>query len=70
MQKLTIEKAKRLAKELGADAVIVVAFQGMEYATTSYGKDRSNCQAFAKVCDQIHDNIGNGVIKIPVVESR
>ena len=60
-----IKEAKSLAKKLGADAVIVVAFKGQQYATTSYGKDRATCQAFSKVCDQIHDDIGNGSIPIP-----
>ena len=62
-----IEEAKALAKKLGADAVIVVAFKGERYATTSYGKDRPTCQAFSKVCDQIHDDIGTGSIPIPEI---
>jgi hypothetical protein len=62
-----IEKVKRLAKELRAEAVIVIAFRGGTYATTSYGKDRATCEAFAKVCDQIHDDIGTGSIPIPAI---
>jgi hypothetical protein len=62
-----IEKVKRLAKELRADAVIVIAFRGCgSYATTSYGKDRATCEAFAPVCDRIHDDIANGSIPIPI----
>jgi len=62
-----IETAKRLAKELDVDAVIVIAFRGDRYATTSYGKDRATCRAFATVCDQIHNNIAGGEIPIPAV---
>lgn len=65
--KVPIEKAKRLAKELGADAVIVIAFRGDGYGTTSYGKDRETCRKFSTVCDQIHDDIANGAIPIPPV---
>ena len=65
-----IKKAEALAKELKADAVIVIAFRGDSYATTSYGKDRATCQAFSKVCDQIHDEIAGGEISIPAVLFR
>ena len=63
--KVSVEKAKRLAKELDADAVIVIAFRGDNFATTSYGKDRATCQAFAKVCDRIHEDIEEGIIPMP-----
>jgi hypothetical protein len=62
-----IDKAKRLANELNADAVIVIAFCGDQYATTSYGKDRATCKAFSVMCDQIHEEIGVGDIPIPAV---
>lgn len=64
--KVSVEKAKRLAKELGADAVIVIAFRGDSFGTTSYGKDRATCQAFSKVCDRIHEDIAEGFIPMPV----
>lgn len=65
--KVPVDAAKKIAKELNADAVIIVAFRGESYGTTSYGKDRKTCQAFAPVCDQIHDDIANGCIHIPEV---
>ena len=68
--KVPIEKAKQLAKDIGADAVVVVAFRGDSFATTSYGKDRETCRAFSRVADHIHDDIAHGVIEIPDVLSR
>jgi len=63
--KVPIEKAKQLAIDIGADAVVVVAFRGDSFSTTSYGKDRRTCQAFSRVADLIHDDIAHGVIEIP-----
>ena len=68
--KVPIDKAKKLAKDIGAEAVVVVAFRGDSFATTSYGKDRETCQAFSRVADHIHDDIAHGVIEIPDVLSR
>lgn len=68
MLKVPIETAKRIAKAADADAVIVIAFRGQAFATTSYGKDRATCEAFAKVADLIHDDIGHGVIEIPATD--
>lgn len=62
-----VEIAKDIATQLKADAVIVIAFRGDQYGTTSYGKDRATCRAFADVCDQIHEDIGCGTIQIPDV---
>ena len=67
MKEIPISEAKKIAQRMNADAVIVIAFDGNGYATTSYGKDRPTCQAFSKVCDQIHDDIGSGAIPIPAV---
>lgn len=62
---IPIQYAKELATKLQADAVIVIGFRDEQYATTSYGRDRATCRAFARVCDRIHDDIGNGTIEIP-----
>ena len=67
--KVPVARTRELAKVLGADAVIVVAFRGDSFATTSYGKTPSHCRAFAKVADLIHDDIAHGVIDIPRVEA-
>lgn len=63
---IPISKAKRLVRELNADAVIVIAFRGCQYCTAIHGKDRAECQAFSKVCDQIHEAISDGTIPIPL----
>ncbi len=65
--KVPIDAAKQIAANLNADAVIIIAFRGDAYATTSYGKDKKTCRAFSQVCDQIHDDIGIGAIPIPPV---
>ena len=64
---IPISKVKKLVTELNADAVIVIAFRGQQFATTSCGKDRTTCRTFSRVCDQIHDDISNGLIPIPNV---
>lgn len=69
MKQIPIEVAKRVAVDVGADAVIVIAFCGDQFATTSYGRDRKHCQVFAKVADIIHDDIAYGAIDIPSVET-
>ena len=63
--RVTVEQVKQVSEELDADAVIVIAFRGDSYATTSYGKDSDTCAVFGKVCDQIHDDIEHGIIEIP-----
>ena len=64
--KVPVSKAKQLAGELRADAVIIIAFKGDRFGTTSYGKDRATCQAFAKVCEQIAEDIEEGIIPVPL----
>lgn len=67
---LPIDDVKQLAKRNHMDAVIVIAFRGDKYCTTSYGRDRATCEAFAKMCDQIHDDIAGGEIPIPIALFR
>ena len=74
---IPIQDVKALATKLQADVVIVIAFRDENFGTTSYGsessssesssKDRATCRAFSRVCDQIHDDIAEGIISIPSV---
>lgn len=65
--KVPIDEAKQVARKLDADAVVIVAFRGDSFATTSYGKSKEICRAFSKVADHIHDDIAHGVIPVPEI---
>lgn len=65
--KVPIDEARQVARHVGADAVVIVAFRGDSFATTSFGKSKEICRAFSKVADHIHDDIAHGVTPIPDV---
>jgi len=66
LSNLSINDAKRLAKKVQAEAVIVLAFDSHgRFSTISYGKDRATCEQYGKVLDQIANDLSNGFIVVP-----
>lgn len=55
MKKPTIESAKKMAKDIGADGLIILAFDlKLEtIAAASYGSDRKKCDVVGKWLDRI-----------------
>lgn len=66
MKRAEIADAKAIAKRLGADAVIVLAFVDGQVQGASYGTDRAKCQTISKVLDRIVDDMCAG--KLPALE--
>lgn len=60
----TITDAKKLAYELRANGVIVLAFDGSEYGGASFGHTRAYCAKLGKVLDQIGDRLRTGEIEM------
>lgn len=61
---LKIEDAKRLAKKLGVEGVIILAFEEVtesgpegEYGGASYGANRAKCQVIGKLMDRMIKNL-------------
>jgi hypothetical protein len=61
----TIGEAKKLAYDLRAKGVIILAFENGKVNGASYGHSRPLCDAMGKVLDQIVDLIGDGGIVVP-----
>jgi len=59
-----IDAARRQAKELGADAVIIIVFKSDTFESACYGTDEMNRVRFTDVCNRIHDDIAHGAIPI------
>ena len=65
MRKIPIAAAKVIADSVNAKAVVVIAFNGDDFAVTSYGKDKAACEAAGKWIDQLTDKLETGVIEAP-----
>ncbi len=65
MKRAGIADAKDIAKRIGADAVIVLAFVDGQVQGASYGEDRAKCQATSKVLDRIVDDMCAGKLPAP-----
>lgn len=58
MKRIPIAAAKRIAKDYGYDQVVVIARKvGEGEHVTTYGVDKANCEAAAKVGDHLKHNI-------------
>lgn len=65
MQKIQITEAKRIAERIGAEAVVVLAFTGDEFAATSYGETKAKCSITAKWLDNLCDQLSTGALPAP-----
>lgn len=59
--KIKVEDARRLAKQLRARGLIVIAFDDDNYASASYGKSKRDCTDMAGLADAITDAIEHEV---------
>lgn len=67
MQKVQITEAKRIAERIGAEAVVVIAFGGDDFAMTSYGETKAKCTATGKWVDLIANELSTGRIPAPIL---
>lgn len=66
MQKIQIAEARKIAERIGAEAVVVLAFHGDNFAVTSYGETKAKCRATAKFVDDLAADLSRGLIVPPV----
>jgi hypothetical protein len=65
MQKIQITEARRIAERIGAEAVVVLAFSGDNFAATSYGETKQKCAITAKWLDCLCDQLTTGKLAAP-----
>lgn len=65
MSEPTIADAKKLATAYRKRGVIVLSFEGGQFAAASYGMTRRDCDAMREVVNQICDRIAAGEIEVP-----
>ena len=64
MSKPTISEAKALAKKHDQPGIVILWFNEDTYGFSSYGANRSLCQKYGKVADQIANRIESGDIEL------
>ena len=64
MREPQVDDAKELAKRLGAQGVIVLAFDGEMVASASYGQTKGDCRTMCETLDVIVDGITDGNIPV------
>lgn len=52
MKLIPIPEARRLAKECGAQRLLIVASDGEQFTFTTYGKTKADCSALAEWADR------------------
>ena len=57
MRKLTVESAKKIAKEYGLDGIIILGFKGEEIFGASYGRDKRRCGDMGNLMEEIFERI-------------
>lgn len=65
MQKIQITEARKIAERIGAEAVVVFAFSGDQFAGTSYGVTKAQCAIIGKWLDQIVAMLAAGTLPAP-----
>lgn len=67
MQKIQITEARKIADRIGAEAVVVIAFDGNSFAITSYGATKDKCARTAKWVDQLSADLEAGKLVAPAL---
>ncbi len=62
---MAVARARTLANDIEADAMIIVAFRGDSFATTSYGRSAQIQRDVDKLAEYIHDDLVYGVLDVP-----
>jgi uncharacterized protein YbjQ (UPF0145 family) len=65
MQKIQITEAKKIAERIGAEAVVIIAFNGDRLAMTSYGATKAKCAATGRWVDMVADDLASGRMAAP-----
>ncbi len=61
----SVADAKKIAKRINADAVVVIAFIGDTAHGASYGANRKKCEATGEWLDHLLDDMGDGLTPRP-----
>jgi len=62
MKPLSIEAAKRFAKSIGADGVVILAFTRDQFAHTTYGRNREDCSIMRQLAEYLAIPIESGAL--------
>jgi hypothetical protein len=65
-----VTEAKAIAERIGADAVVVLAFNDGSVAGASYGRTKAKCAATGKWMDALIDEMGADEIGAGPLASR
>jgi hypothetical protein len=69
MRRIQIKWAEWISDRIGAEAVVVLAFDGDQFAATSYGATRAKCAAAGRWIDDLSDRLGSGELPAPRLRS-
>lgn len=66
MKQITINDARKLAKQTGAQGIIILQFDKEDvFPCVSYGANKQKCTAMSRVMGQICEQISTGEIRVP-----
>lgn len=68
MKPVPIKYAEAIADRLGAQAVVILTFDGATVRGTSYGVTKAKCRVTGKWMDKIIDAMAAGVLDAPKVD--
>jgi hypothetical protein len=65
-----IQEAKAIAKRIGADAVVVLAFKGDVVSGASYGQTKAHCAIAGKWMGGLIDDMEAGYVLAPALPAK
>lgn len=68
MKPVPIKYAEAIADRIGAQAVVILTFDGQVVAGTSYGATKAKCRITGKWMDNLIDAMSAGILDAPKVD--
>jgi hypothetical protein len=69
MKRIPIKWAESISDRIGAEAVVVLAFDGDQFAATSYGATKAKCAVVGRWIDDLGDRLSRGELPAPRLRS-
>jgi hypothetical protein len=70
MKRIPIKLAEAVAYRIEAEAVVILAFDGDQFAATSYGATKAKCAVVGRWIDDLGGRLGSGELPAPNFEQE